>query len=109
MRIVLADDHSLFRDGIASLLEQAGYEVVAQSNNGESTLEAVRQYQPDLVLLDIMMAGMNGVEVLRQIKADWPKIQVVMLTVSDADEHLFDSIRTGANGYILKGVKAKEF
>ena len=109
MRIVLADDHSLFRDGIASLLEQAGYDVVAQSNNGESTLEAVRQYQPDLVLLDIMMAGMNGVEVLRQIKADWPKIQVVMLTVSDADEHLFDSIRTGANGYILKGVKAKEF
>jgi len=109
MRVVLADDHSLFRDGIASLLEQAGYEVVAQADNDETTLTAVRKHQPDLVLLDIIMTGVNGIEVLRQIKTEWPQIRVVMLTVSDSDDHLFESIRSGADGYILKGVRADEF
>jgi len=109
MRVVLADDHSLFRDGIASLLEQAGYDVVAQADSGDTALIAVRKHKPDLVLLDIIMSGVNGLEVLRQIKTEWPQIQVVMLTVSDADDHLFESIRYGADGYILKGVRADEF
>ncbi|HBX67861.1 MAG TPA: DNA-binding response regulator [Chloroflexi bacterium] len=109
MRVVLADDHSLFRDGIASLLEQAGYEVVAQAEDGQMALDAIRLHKPDLVLLDVVMTGMDGVETLQHIKAEWPQIKVVMLTVSDADEHLFASIRSGANGYILKGVKANEF
>jgi DNA-binding NarL/FixJ family response regulator len=109
MRVVLVDDHSLFRDGIASLLEQAGYAVVSQVDNGESALAAVRQYQPDLVLLETLIDGVSGIEVLRTIKVEWPQIQVVILTVSDADEHLFDAIRAGADGYILKGVKADEF
>jgi DNA-binding NarL/FixJ family response regulator len=109
MRIVLADDHSLFRDGIASLLEQAGYEVVAQANSGQTALEVVRKHKPDLVLLDILMSGMGGIETLQIIKNEFPETRVVILTVSDADEDLFDSIRSGADGYILKGVKAEEF
>jgi DNA-binding NarL/FixJ family response regulator len=109
MRVVLADDHSLFRDGIASLLEQAGYEVVAQADNGQAALEAVRKLHPDLVLLDIVMSGMSGLETLQIIKTEIPETRVVMLTVSDSDEDLFDSIRSGADGYILKGVKADEF
>ena len=103
MRIVLADDHSLFRDGIASLLETAGYQVVAQANDGKEALEAVRKFQPDLVLLDIQMSGLSGLDVLELIKVDFPDIKVVMLTVSDADADLFAAIQGGADGYILKG------
>lgn len=109
MRIVLADDHSLFRDGISSLLETAGYQVIAQANDGKEALEAVREYRPDLILLDIQLSGLSGLEVLVLIKAEFPDIKVVMLTVSDADEDLFAAIQGGADGYILKGVKADEF
>ena len=109
MRVVLADDHSLFRDGIASLLEQAGYEVVAQADDGLQTIAAVRKLKPDLVLLDIVMGEMNGLEALEIIKAEFPQTYVVMLTVSTEDDDLFAAIRAGADGFILKGVKAKEF
>jgi DNA-binding NarL/FixJ family response regulator len=109
MRVVVADDHSLFRDGITSLLEAAGYEVVEQASNGEEALEAVRRLQPDLVLLDIVMPEMDGLEALQQIKAEVPETRVVMLTVSDADEDLFDAVRMGADGYLLKDLKADDF
>ncbi len=109
MRVVVADDHSLFRDGIISLLEAADYEVVAQVGDGIAALEAVRRYQPDLALLDISMPEMSGLEVLRQIKPEFPRISVVMLTVSDADEDLFAAIEIGADGYLLKDLDAHEF
>ena len=109
MRVILADDHSLFRDGIASLLEKAGYEVVAQANDGQEALQAAHQHHPDLLLLDIRMPVLSGLEVLQQVKAELPDIKTVMLTVSDADEDLFAAIQAGADGYILKGVPAREF
>ncbi|MBM3144222.1 MAG: response regulator transcription factor [Chloroflexi bacterium] len=109
MRVIVADDHSLFRDGIISLLEAAEYEVVAQVGDGMAAVEAVRRYRPDLALLDISMPEMNGLEALRKIKNEFPETSAVMLTVSDADEDLFEAIEIGADGYLLKDLDAREF
>jgi len=109
MRVIVADDHSLFRDGITSLLEAAGHEVVEQSSDGLGVVQVVRRYQPDLVLLDLSMPNMSGLEALEVIKAEFPNMRVVILTVSDSDEDLFAAIRAGADGYLLKDLNAKEF
>lgn len=109
MRVVVADDHSLFRDGIISLLEAADFEVVAQVGNGAQAVAAVRSYRPDLALLDISMPEMNGLDALRQIKEEFPSTSVVMLTVSDADDDLFSAIEIGADGYLLKDLDAQDF
>jgi len=109
MRVLVADDHSLFRDGIVSLLQAAGDEVVSQVSDGQQALEATLRLQPDLVLLDIAMPGMDGLETLRRIKAERPETKVVMLTVSDDDHHLFEAVRSGAEGYMLKNLTANEF
>lgn len=109
MRVLVADDHSLFRDGIVSLLEAAGFTVIGQVGDGRGAVEAARQLQPDLVLMDIAMPEMTGLEALRLIRAELPDVQVVMLTVSDADEDLFEAIRLGARGYLLKSLNANEF
>ncbi len=109
MRVLVADDHPLFRDGIVSLLEAADFEVVGQANNGLEAVAAARKLQPDLVLLDITMPEMDGLEALERIKQENPAIQVVMLTVSDDDEHLMAAIQNGANGYLLKNLNANQF
>jgi DNA-binding NarL/FixJ family response regulator len=109
MRVLVADDHSLFRDGIVSLLEAAGFSVIGQVGDGQSAVEAVRQLRPDLVLMDIAMPEMTGLEALRLIRAEWPEVLVVMLTVSDADADLFEAIQLGARGYLLKSLNANEF
>jgi DNA-binding NarL/FixJ family response regulator len=109
MRVLVADDHTLFRDGIASLLEAAGFEVVGQVGDGQAAVEAVADLEPDLVLLDITMPGLSGLEALRQIKAAHAQAQVVMLTVSDDDEDLIEAIRSGARGYLLKSLTADQF
>jgi DNA-binding NarL/FixJ family response regulator len=108
-RVIVADDHSLFRDGITSLLEAAGYDVVEQVGDGEMAVEAVKRLNPDLVLLDITMPTMTGVEALQIIKSENPKTHVVMLTVSDEDENLFAAIQAGADGYLLKDLNSEEF
>ena len=109
MRVVVADDHSLFRDGITSLLEAAGYEVVEQSSDGQGAVEAVRRSHPDLVLLDISMPEMDGLAALQLIKAEFPETRVVILTVSDSDDDLFTAIQAGADGYLHKDLDASEF
>jgi len=109
MRILVADDHSLFRDGIISLLEAAGLEVVGQVGDGRAAVEAAQRLQPDVVLLDIDMPQMNGLEALRLIKAGLPETQVVMLTVSDDDANLLEATRAGAQGYLLKSLNAGQF
>jgi two-component system NarL family response regulator len=108
MRVLVADDHSLFRDGLVSLLEAAGHQVVGQAGDGQGAIEAARRLQPDLILLDVAMPNVGGLEALRQIKADRPQAQVVMLTVSD-DDTLFDALQAGAQGYLLKSLSAEEF
>jgi DNA-binding NarL/FixJ family response regulator len=109
MRVVVADDHSLFRDGITSLLEAAGYEIVEQCGDGQEAVEAVRRLHPDLVLLDISMPKMGGLEALQLIKSEFPDTRVVILTVSDGDDDLVATTRAGANGYLQKDLDASEF
>jgi DNA-binding NarL/FixJ family response regulator len=109
MRVLVADDHSLFRDGIVSLLEAAGHEVIGQVGDGQAAVEAAFELKPDLVLLDITMPIMDGPHALRKIKADLPDTRVVMLTVSDEDELLLDCVSSGASGYMLKSLTADEF
>lgn len=109
MRVLVADDHSLFRDGIVSLLEAAGHQVVAQVGDGRAAVEAALQWRPDLVLLDITMPVMDGPQALREIKAALPDTKIVMLTVSDEDELLMDCVSSGASGYMLKSLTSEEF
>jgi DNA-binding NarL/FixJ family response regulator len=109
MRVLVADDHSLFRDGIVSLLEAAGFDVVGQVGNGRAAVKVALRLRPDLVLMDIAMTQMSGLEALRLIKAESPETQVVMLTVSDDDADLFEAVKSGAQGYLLKSLNASEF
>jgi DNA-binding NarL/FixJ family response regulator len=109
MRIVVADDHSLFRDGLISLLEAAEFDVVAQVGNGQQAVEATRRLRPDVVLLDINMPELNGLEALKLIKSEFPQTQVIILTVSDNDANLFEAIKHGAQGYLSKDLTAEEF
>ena len=109
MRVLIVDDHSLFRDGISSLLEAAGFVVVGQAGDGRAAVKQVEQLHPDLVLLDIHMPVMNGLEALKQIKANNPSTRVVMLTVSEDENDLLSAIQSGAEGYLLKHLSASEF
>jgi DNA-binding NarL/FixJ family response regulator len=108
-RILVADDHSLFRDGIVSLLEAAGYVVVGQVGDGAAAVEAVLRLRPDIVLMDVSMPTVSGLEALRRIRAAWPEARVVMLTASDEGEDLFTAVDAGACGYLLKSLKSDEF
>ena len=109
MRVLVADDHALVRDGIASLLEAAGYTVVGQAGDGIEAVEAVARLLPELVLMDISMPGMDGLEALSQIKAIHPQVKVVMLTVSEEDNDIYQAVRSGAQGYLLKSLDAASF
>ncbi len=109
MRVLVADDHALFRDGIVSLLEAAGHQVIGQVGDGRAAVEAALRLKPDLVLLDITMPIMDGPSALRKIKAELPETQIVMLTVSDEDVLLLDCVTAGASGYLLKSLTAEEF
>jgi DNA-binding NarL/FixJ family response regulator len=109
MHVLVSDDHALFRDGIVTLLEAAGFDVVGQVGDGEAAVEAALRLRPDLVLLDINMPQMSGLKALRQIKTQLPETQVVMLTVSEDDADLFEAVESGAAGYLLKNLTAEEF
>jgi DNA-binding NarL/FixJ family response regulator len=108
-RVLVADDHALFRDGLVSLLEAGNYEVVAQVENGEQAVEIAVQLQPDIVLLDITMPKMDGLEALRRLRKELPDSKLVILSVSDDEKDLAEAIRAGANGYLLKSLDADEF
>jgi len=109
MRVLLADDHALFRDGVRSLLEARGVEVVGEAGDGGQAVEAALRLRPDVVLMDITMPRMNGLEATRLIKAQAPEIRIVMLTVTDDDRMVFEAIKSGAQGYLLKNLQAGEF
>ncbi|MFI5254040.1 MAG: response regulator [Candidatus Limnocylindrales bacterium] len=106
MRILLADDHALFRDGIASLLTSWGHEVVGLAADGEEAVRLAEQLEPDLVLMDVRMPRVGGLEASRRIVQAQPRTAVVMLTVSEAEDDLFEAIKGGARGYLLKNLEA---
>ena len=109
MRVLLADDHPLFREGLVSLLRTRDIEVVGQASDGAEAVALARALTPDAILMDLTMPGMGGLEATRAIKAELPDIKVVILTVSEADEDLFEAIRSGAHGYLVKSTPANDF
>jgi DNA-binding NarL/FixJ family response regulator len=108
MRIVLADDHALFRDGVSSLLQAWGHQVVGHAASGREAIDLVTRLEPDLVLMDVRMPGMSGVEATQAIATIRPETPIVMLTVSEDEEDLFAAIRAGARGYLLKDLEAAQ-
>jgi DNA-binding NarL/FixJ family response regulator len=106
IRILLADDTALFRTAIAELVDgQDGLTVVGEAENGLEAVEKARALKPDVVVMDVEMPVMDGVEATRLIREQMPGVKVVMLTISEADDHLFDAIRFGAQGYLLKDLR----
>jgi DNA-binding NarL/FixJ family response regulator len=109
IRVLLVDDHILFRKGIVNLLAtQTDMEVVGEAGDGEEALGKARELMPDLILMDITMPGMSGRQATRVIKEEMPYVKIVMLTVSERDSDLFDAIRSGADGYLLKDLEPAE-
>ena len=109
MRVLLADDHPLFRDGLATLLRARGMDVVGEASNGLEAVEKARVLKPDLILMDVNMPHMNGLEATRIVKTERPETKIVILTVSDDDENLFEAIKSGAQGYLLKSLQSQAF
>jgi DNA-binding NarL/FixJ family response regulator len=109
VRILIADDHSLFRDGLRSLLASQGHEVVAEARNGREAIALAQEKGPDLVLMDISMPEMDGLTATRQLTSVMPEVKVVILTASEDDATLFDAIKAGAHGYLLKNLEADDF
>ncbi len=109
MKILLVDDHALFLQSLKGLLNTDGHEVVGMAKNGFEALTQARLLRPDLILMDIEMPECDGLATTRLIKAEMPQVKIVMLTVSTSDEHLFEAIKSGAIGYLLKSQNADQF
>ena len=109
MRVLVADDHSLFRDGLVSLLEAADFSVIGQAGDGQDAIVQALSLRPDLILLDLHMPIMNGLDALRQIRKQLPDVLIVMLTVSDDENNLLEAIKAGADGYLLKHLNSQAF
>lgn len=108
-RVLLADDHSLFREGLATILNsQRDFTVVGEAGDGLEVIVKAQELEPDLILMDIGMPGCDGLEATQQIKAELPQVTIVVLTVQDENEKLFDAIKSGAQGYILKSVRSTQ-
>lgn len=108
-RLLLADDHRMFRQGLRELIERkTDFIVVGEATTGRDVLAAVETLHPDIVLLDIQMPEMDGIEVARQLAQHHPDVKIIMLTMYRQDQHLFDAIRAGARGYLLKDADAEE-
>src|SRR5436853_4738215 len=101
-RILLVDDHPLTRSALAALLQQHGFEVVGEASDGEEAIEAAARLQPDLILLDLSMPGLDGITALPRLREAAPECEVVVLTASGMEENLLAAIRGGAAGYLLK-------
>lgn len=108
MNILIVDDHILFARGLKNLLEAGGVSVTGIARDGSEALVTVRKLRPNLILMDINMPGCDGLAATSRIKAEFPEIKIVMLTMNDDDDSLFEAIRNGASGYLLKNLEADE-
>jgi DNA-binding NarL/FixJ family response regulator len=110
IRILLVDDHALFRMGIASLLSaEPGFEVVGEAADGQEAIARARQLMPDVILMDLSMPGVDGLEATRRLKEEMPYVRIVILTVSEDARNLFEAIKNGAQGYLLKKIEPQAF
>ena len=109
IRVLLADDHDLFREGLAGIIDaQEDMQVVGEAYDGLEVIVKAEELKPDLILMDIQMPGCDGLEATLKIKKELPETTIVMLTVRDDEEKLFDAIRYGAQGYLLKNIRSRE-
>jgi DNA-binding NarL/FixJ family response regulator len=109
IRILLVDDQKLMREGLRILLElEPDLEVVGEARNGEAALEAYAALAPDVVLMDVRMPGMDGVEATWRLHERWPEARIIILTTFDDEEYIFEGLRAGALGYLLKDVSGEE-
>jgi NarL family two-component system response regulator LiaR len=109
IRIVLADDHALLRQGTAELLRrEPDLEVVGEADNGQQAIELARRLQPDIVVMDVRMPVLSGVEATQRIREELPKVQVLVLTAHDDDQYVFSLLQAGASGYLLKTAPVSE-
>src|SRR3990172_4197647 len=109
IRVLVADDHTIVRSGLRLLLEaEPDIEVVGEAGDGNEALALVESLHPEVVLIDIAMPGLDGMEATRRIKARWPEIHVLALTMHRTDEYFFEMLKAGASGYILKGAETSE-
>src|SRR5918998_3753545 len=108
LRIVIADDHPFYRQGLARLLSQSGVEVVGQASNGPAAIELVEQTAPDVAVVDLNMPGMSGVEVTRRLNERMPASRVLVVSVSAQEEDVTEAILAGASGYVLKDGPVEE-
>ena len=110
IRVVLADDHVFVRDGIKSLLEnEANIEVVGEAIDGADALEVVADSKPDLLIVDIRMPNLTGIEVVEQLRSENNNVKIIMLSMHESEEYVLKSIKAGADGYLLKGSSKEEF
>jgi DNA-binding NarL/FixJ family response regulator len=108
-RVLIADDHALFRYGMRAMLgAEPRYEVVGEASTGEEAVAMAAELKPDIVLMDLQMPGINGIEATRQIMGDSPHVGVVVVTMFEDDDSVFAAMRAGARGYVLKGADAEE-
>ena len=108
-RVVLVDDHPLFRDGMARLFAyEDDVEVVGEASSGEEAIERVREAMPDIVLMDIDMPGIGGIEAIRAIAREMPAVTIIALTVHEDDDTLFEAVKAGAHGYLVKSIRSAE-
>jgi len=108
LRVVLADDHQIVRQGIRTLVERQGVTVVAEAADGLTLIEQARQHLPDLAIVDVSMPGLNGIDATRQMLAAVPALAVVLLTMHDEELHVSAALRAGVRGYVLKTQAADE-
>jgi DNA-binding NarL/FixJ family response regulator len=108
IKVLLVDDHALFRKGVASALAlHMDIEVVGEASDGEEALAKARELMPDVILMDISMPVCDGLEATRRIKAEIPYVKIIILTVAEQDESLFEAIKSGAHGYLLKTIEPR--
>ena len=109
IRLLIVDDQRLMREGLRTLLElEGGVEIVGEAANGQDALNAYAEFKPDVVLMDIRMPGIDGVEATRRLCASWPEARVIILTTFDDDANVFEGLRAGAVGYLLKDLSGQE-
>lgn len=109
IKVLIADDHTIVRSGVRLLLDaEPDIEVVGEALDGAEAVELVELREPNVVLMDITMPGMDGMEATRHIKAEWPEVNVLVLTMHRRDEYFFEMLKAGASGYVLKGAETNE-
>jgi DNA-binding NarL/FixJ family response regulator len=109
MKVLLVDDHVIFREGLSNLLAAHKFDVVGEASDGLEAFEKARALRPDVILMDIQMPRCDGLSATRLIKAELPEIQIVMLTMLEDEENLFEAIKSGASGYMVKRSSSEEF